>query len=250
MKNINALQNGGDYLSMFYLGRLAEYTALGDLSFYIEELRKNKTLIKEFENKVKNIQNWKTKKFHSIWDFRFYRIALYCLCRDMMPSKVVETGVLHGLTSTFILEALKKNGKGKLVSIDLPSTQKSGPKNQDGFFDLLPPRKTSGWIIPERLKLKWNIHFNRSCTIMKSKKFLSESIDIFIHDSEHTFQTMWFELNTAWELLNKNGLLICDNIDCNPSFFEFSRKINKCPLVLPAPDINRNQKIRFAILVK
>ena len=46
--------------------------------------------------------------------------AIWCLTRHLKPRKVVETGVAHGVTSRFILEALKRNGDGHLWSIDLP----------------------------------------------------------------------------------------------------------------------------------
>src|SRR5262249_49777852 len=46
--------------------------------------------------------------------------AVWCLTRHLRPRHVVETGVLHGVTSRFILEALERNGIGYLWSIDLP----------------------------------------------------------------------------------------------------------------------------------
>ena len=44
--------------------------------------------------------------------------AIWCLIRRMHASKIVETGVAHGVTTRFILEAL--NERGHLWSIDLP----------------------------------------------------------------------------------------------------------------------------------
>ena len=38
--------------------------------------------------------------------------AVWCLTRHLRPTKVVETGVARGLTSRFILEALKKTKQG------------------------------------------------------------------------------------------------------------------------------------------
>ena len=46
--------------------------------------------------------------------------AIWCLTRHLKPKNVVETGVAHGLTSRFILEALERNGAGHLWSIDRP----------------------------------------------------------------------------------------------------------------------------------
>jgi len=50
--------------------------------------------------------------------------AIWCLTRHLRPKKIVETGVAHGVTSRFILEALKKNGDGHLWSIDLPPLER------------------------------------------------------------------------------------------------------------------------------
>jgi len=46
--------------------------------------------------------------------------AIWCLARHLRPRNVVETGVAHGVTSRFILEALEWNEVGHLWSIDRP----------------------------------------------------------------------------------------------------------------------------------
>ena len=46
--------------------------------------------------------------------------AIWCLIRHLRASNVIETGVAHGVTSRFILEALERNESGHLWSIDLP----------------------------------------------------------------------------------------------------------------------------------
>ena len=66
--------------------------------------------------------------------------AIWCLTRHLRPRKVVETGVAHGVTSRFILEALKRNGQGHLWSIDLPPLERSwrqevGVAVGDGHLD-------------------------------------------------------------------------------------------------------------------
>ena len=49
--------------------------------------------------------------------------AVWCLVRCLKPTSVVETGVAHGVTSRFVLEALHKYGKGRLWSIDRPPVE-------------------------------------------------------------------------------------------------------------------------------
>ena len=50
--------------------------------------------------------------------------TVWCLVRHLRPGKVVETGVAHVVTSRFILEALDRNQRGHLWSIDLPPIEK------------------------------------------------------------------------------------------------------------------------------
>jgi len=46
-------------------------------------------------------------------------------------------------------------------------------------------------------------------------------IDIFLHDSEHSYQNMLWEFQTAWLYLKAGGLLLSHNIDTNDAFSGF-----------------------------
>src|SRR5579859_6237178 len=46
--------------------------------------------------------------------------TIWCLIGHLQLKDIVETGVAHGVTSRFILEALERNRSGHLWSIDLP----------------------------------------------------------------------------------------------------------------------------------
>jgi hypothetical protein len=46
--------------------------------------------------------------------------AIWCLILHLDLKYAVETGVAHGITSRFVLEALARNGSGQLWSIALP----------------------------------------------------------------------------------------------------------------------------------
>src|SRR5947209_9948092 len=43
---------------------------------------------------------------------------LYSLVRDLRPDVTVEVGMANGLSTLFIAEALRENGKGRHVAID------------------------------------------------------------------------------------------------------------------------------------
>lgn len=234
----------------FHVGRISDYLGLGNPSVYLQELIDNKELISSIENQVKDVPEFETKKFGSVFDFRLYRIALYLITRAAKPAHFVETGVLHGLSSLFVLEAMRLNKCGRLTSIDLPSYTSDGPANKDGYFAVLPPGKEPGWTIQPMYRERWDLRLGASLRILPDVLSKHEQIDIFCHDSEHTYQTMWEELNMAWPKLKSGGILICDNIEANSSFFDFSRKVERFPLVLPAPDTKNHEGIRFAVLRK
>ncbi len=49
-------------------------------------------------------------------------------------------------------------------------------------------------------------------------------IDFFIHDSEHSYECMMFEMTAAAERLRPRGLLIVDDSSWNPAYAEFVRE--------------------------
>ncbi len=240
----------GKEQNLYLLGKLSEYIKDENLLEYLNEITKRKEIISKIEKNVSNVKSFKTKKFKEIYDFRFFRLALYCMVRSLKPKIIVETGIMHGLSSSFILSALKKNRHGKLISIDLPSFFETGPVNQDGYNYTLPPNKKPGWIVPSDLKKQWIIN------IGSSKEWLPEIVkkykqwDIFCHDSEHSYQNMKFELNIAWKSLRNGGILICDNIEANNAFSKFCSKVKREPLLLETPDRNFSTLKRFGIIIK
>ena len=50
-------------------------------------------------------------------------------------------------------------------------------------------------------------------------------IDIFLHDSEHSYQNMLWEFQTAWTYLKSGGLLLSHNIDTNDAFVGFYHSV-------------------------
>ena len=51
-------------------------------------------------------------------------------------------------------------------------------------------------------------------------------IDIFIHDSLHTYDHMLFEYRTAWPHLRPGGILLSDDTDWNRAFPTFAAEVN------------------------
>lgn len=250
LRNANESKGHGGYQIAYLLGRIAEYTGSGDLIAHALEQWQDRTLISEYEAAVANVESWQTKEFGSLWAFRSFRIAMAALIRDRKSNLVVETGVLHGMTSGFLLEAMHRNGRGTLMSIDLPSYHESGPANHDGYDYTLPKGKEPGWMIPERLRSRWDLRLGASVDVLRALEGSIGDIDIFCHDSEHIYATMWQELTFAWDRLVQGGILFCDNIEANPSFFDFCRRVGRLPLVLPTPSEDMSYAPRFALIVR
>jgi len=223
-----------------------------NISSHLSLLIDNKNILKEIEQYVSTKNDFLRKSWPNHYILGLYRLSLFCLVAALKPNKIIETGVLHGFTSLTILQALYNNGKGHLTSIDAPSYPKSGPANDDGFKDVLPKNSSPGWVIPSNLKKEWSLKLGKSSDVLP-EIIKNNKIDFFLHDSEHTYETMMFEFKTIWPNLKKNGVLIADNIDCNTSFFDFANSVKKEIVVMPSdPSSDKNiyPNIRFGVIKK
>jgi hypothetical protein len=136
--------------------------------------------------------------------------AIWCLTRHLQPAKAVETGVGRGVTTRIILEAMERNGRGELWSIDLP------PQMQPHLNDEI------GAAVPEDRRRRW--HLLRGASRRELPKLLKElcQLDLFVHDSRHTEHNLRFELDSAWARLRPGGALVADDIDYNWGFHAFT----------------------------
>ena len=148
---------------------------------------------------------------------------LYAFCRYYKPETVVETGVGYGHSSAFMLKALQVNGKGHLYSIDLPDVTYTRD-DHELHHDALPIKGTTGCAIPPELRKNWTLIVGDSRTELP--KLLSKlgSVDLFHHDSKHTYEHMTFEYETVWSKLAKDGLLLSDDVTWNTAFTDFFSK--------------------------
>src|SRR4030042_5999729 len=133
---------------------------------------------------------------------------LYVICRKQNPDNVIETGVASGVSSSQILCALEANEQGELYSIDLPSWQKS----------------PSGWMIPNYLRHRWHLTQGESSENLGPLLMKVNEIDIFLHDSDHSYENMRGEFEIAWIHLKTGGLLLSHNIDYSDAFDDFCRE--------------------------
>jgi hypothetical protein len=169
--------------------------------------------------------------------------AIWCLIRHLRPKHVVETGVAHGLTSRFILEALERNGGGHLWSIDHPPLEHV-------WHDQV------GIAVGDQYPNRWT--YIKGSSRRRLPRLLSRlgTIDLFIHDSLHSEHNVRFEVDRAWAALRPGGAIVIDDIDANRGFQSFTRAFSGhqsmiCEAEPLRPDLRRaNKKGLFGIILK
>jgi predicted O-methyltransferase YrrM len=138
-------------------------------------------------------------------------LCAWAITAHYTPDRVVETGVARGLTSAAILHAMRENRRGTLYSIDLP------PLTAEWA------RQSTAAVAPE-LRGRWQ--YIRGSARRRLPPLLRElgSIDIFLHDSLHTYSHMLFEFDLAWQAITAGGLLVSDDIGGNRAFEDFIQR--------------------------
>lgn len=172
------------------------------------------------------------------YDAQGYRLMLYLLVRKYRPAVVVETGVAQGLSSAFILSAMLENGMGHLYSIDLPARmagQNTESKQSDPMFKLSDGQTHApyevGYIVPDYLRDRWTLILDDARQVLPSLLQKLKTIDVFYHDSLHTYEHMKFEFETAWPYLKQGGLLLSDDVLWNNAYHEICKQHKKKPMV-------------------
>ena len=132
---------------------------------------------------------------------------LYAMVRDLRPSTVVETGIANGHSTVVLLSALRRNGRGQLVSFDIDPAAGA----------LVPPELRPAWkpvILPVRGE---RAAFRRAIDGLGP-------IDLFEHDSDHSFEWQSFELDTLWPRMRPGGILSIDDADWSWAALDFARR--------------------------
>jgi len=163
-------------------------------------------------------------------------VRLYALVRKLRPRVAVETGVCNGFSTAFLLLGLERNGEGELHSIDLPEVV--GADYELGTFwegkqgAAIPPGKDPGWMIPERLRDRWHLTVGRSQEELPPLLARLGELDLFVHDSEHSYECMDFEFRAVWPVLRAGGALVADDWNWNEAFEELARDAERTPVTL------------------
>jgi cephalosporin hydroxylase len=149
---------------------------------------------------------------------------LYILIRGLKPEIVIETGVARGGSTATILEAMDKNQKGELHSID--ATKFRDPRENDGYTP-----EMIGTIMRIRQHPRWRFHEGFSQDVLpKLVREFSEAqkkVGLFIHDSDHGPECVKFELFAVSPAIAPGGFVASHDAFCfgnKPAFRAFERE--------------------------
>jgi len=142
----------------------------------------------------------------------------YGLVRVLRPHTVIETGVAQGITSAYVSAALADNGFGVLHSVDLPPTA-------------LVAAGMVGAAVPQELRSPWKYHWGASRRLLPELLELSRgNLDLFIHDGDHRYGNMRWEIESAWDALNPGGWILADDVDGHTALADVAQARNVQPL--------------------
>ena len=135
----------------------------------------------------------------------------YALCRVLRPETVLETGVAYGVSSSFILKALALNGTGELHSIDRAPVR---PRVEEYI----------GALVPDELRGRWTLHRGSSRRLLPRVLPQLHGVSLFVHDSQHTYPNISWELRTVTPGLTRPAAVLVDDPAGNCAFEHWAKR--------------------------
>ena len=198
-------------------GRLPNH----NLRFYIDELISNDEMRAQHDTASSIYKTTKFSSFsHKVLSNPGLVALYYALVRELQPNSILETGTAWGSMTSFMLCALKVNGKGRLTSIDLSPVAGELTMNVD-----IKPEQV-GLFIPESYRYLHKVIEGDAKQILPIC-ITNENVDFFVHDSLHTSAHMAFEYRCALNLMNEGGVILTDDrVYFNDAFKRFCSEHN------------------------
>lgn len=169
----------------------------------------------------------------NLCDRRGFRLMLYLLVRKYKPKVVVETGVEKGLSTTYILCAMHENGKGHLYSVD--QSPKMAATHEIDCGNTHTEQLTDGQshneflvgdFVPDIVKSRWTLVVGNAREVLPPLLNKLGKIDMFFHDSLHTFEHMKWEYEIVWPYITNGGLLLSHDVLWNRAFYDKCKSCN------------------------
>jgi predicted O-methyltransferase YrrM len=190
----------------------------------------------EFEGKYQELDDF-IKYLNATFPGEYYSggvniedgLFLYYAVRMVKPDSIIQTGVSNGVSSSFMVLALKHNGEGgKLHAIDRPVIYE--PNNpafheKKAYPEMVPHGKNSGWLVPQGLRRYFECQIGDSTVLLPELVKRRGTVDMFYHDSDHSYSHMWFEFETVTPHIRPHGIIVADNTAWSSVTWDFAASI-------------------------
>ncbi len=146
-----------------------------------------------------------------------YRKFLERIIEEFSLETVVETGVAHGHSTRAMLDTLARahssssNKRPHLHSIDIDSRTE--------WDDIA-------------TNPMWTFHLTDSSRGVEEILAGIGDIDLFVHDSDHSYAHQMREYQAAWAHLKPGGFLLSDDISWSTAFLQFCKGEGLRPVIL------------------
>jgi len=135
---------------------------------------------------------------------------LYLLVRTERPALMVETGVANGASTFLVLSAMRRNGTGRLVSVDVTPDVAVLVNEED------------------RGLVTWDLEVIEPGRLEPLLERLGP-IDLFMHDSDHSYANVVAELRAAWPRMADRGIVVADDGELNYAFLDVAAEFGVEP---------------------
>jgi hypothetical protein len=157
---------------------------IGQVRGWTQELEDDHELFHQLTNRLASNPRRRICATEPHWARRF---GWYALVRATQPDRVVETGTHLGLGSCVIAAALLRNGHGRLTTIDIDPE--------------------AGYLIGE----PWAGVIDRCTGSSVDLLATTGDVDMFLHDSLHTYEYEAKELAAVEPNLRPGAIVLSDN---------------------------------------
>jgi predicted O-methyltransferase YrrM len=161
------------------------------------------------------------------WDDRNF-VFLYIIVKFLKPKVIIETGCNMGFSSTFIALAVKENNNGCMFyTMDIGGVfepwedftfvkSRKQKINFEKLKNMPPPQVLS--LVPQDLREHIVLLNGSSKDILPGLLKENKEVDIFFHDSEHSYRNIIWESLSAIPYIKKGGYLLVHDVVLNSAF--------------------------------
>jgi hypothetical protein len=171
---------------------------LSKVQEYVDEVRGDSDLAEHIRSNLKTDKQMKDSKM-----LLGRRIGWYTFVRATKPKVVVETGVHQGIGAVTLIRALERNAlegfAGRYFGTDIDPE--------------------AGALVSGKFRVTGHVLYGDS---LESLGKLSEEIDLFINDSDHSAEYESREYELIHSKLSKGALILGDNSHATDSLMNYS----------------------------